>query len=77
MIAGGLTAVTVPHAIHNQAALTKLESEYNYFLKYEESNNEKAFRDVLQAIRKSVNTFANTNKDLRHNANMLENQIEQ
>ena len=28
MVAGGLTAVTMPHAIYNQAALTKLESKY-------------------------------------------------
>lgn len=61
ILAGGLTAITMPHAIYNQAALTKLDT----------------FRDVVNAMRGSVNSFANTNKDLHNNVDQLENHIEQ
>jgi len=60
MVAGGLTAVTMPHAIYNQAALTKLET----------------FRDVVNAMRGEVNNFADTNKDLHNNIDALENHVE-
>jgi len=60
MVAGGLTAVTVPHAIYNQVQLTKMDT----------------FRDVINAIRGSVNTFADTNKDLHNNIDGLEESVE-
>lgn len=61
IMAGGVTAIAMPHAIYNQAALTKLDT----------------FRDVVNAMRGSVNSFANTNKDLHNNVDQLENHIEQ